>query len=105
MIDIIEAPAANGDLGLFNTQTPRAANILNVQLGSLEYAKDLGIDLKYFLSEDVKFENESFKAYLVETLANKGINVTSVDEAISRLSRDFKFNISPEENDSGLVAR
>ena len=105
MIDIIEAPAGNGDLGLFNTQTPRAANILNVQLGSLEYAPDLGIDLKYFLSEDFKFENESFKAYLVETLANRGINVSSVNEAVKSLWNEFQFNISPESNDSGLVAR
>lgn len=105
MIDIIEAPAANGDLGLFNTQTPRAANILNVQLGSLEYAKTLGIDLKYFLSEDFKFENESFKAYCVEVLANNGINVSSVDETVNALWNDFIFNLSPEQNDSGLVAR
>ena len=104
MIDIIEAQ--NGqDLGIFNTQTPRAANILNVQLGALEYAKDLGIDLKYFLSEDFKFENESFKAYLVETLANRGINVKSVDEVVASLWNEFKFNIAPESNDSGLVAR
>lgn len=105
MIDIIEVPAANGDLGLFNTQTPRAANILNVQLGSLEYAPTLGIDLKYFLSEDFKFENESFKAYLVEVLANNGINVSSVDEKVQRLFNEFIFNLAPEETDGGLVAR
>lgn len=105
MIDIIEVPAANGDLGLFDTQTPRAANILNVQLGSLEYAQSLGIDLKYFLSEDFKFENESFKAYLVEVLANNGINVSSVDEVVQRLYNQFIFNLSPEETTGGLVAR
>ena len=104
MIDIVEAQDGL-DMGVFNTQTPRAANILNVQLGSLEYAPDLGIDLKYFLSEDFTFENESFKAYLVEVLANQGINVKSVDEAIRSLWNEFKFNISPEQSDSGLVAR
>jgi len=104
MIDIVEAE--NGrDLGIFNTQTPRAANILSVQLRSLEYAPTLGIDLKYFLSEDFKFENESFKAYLVEVLANWSINVTSVDEIVNRLYNDFIINLSPEETDGGLVAR
>lgn len=104
MIDIVEAQDGL-DMGVFNTQTPRAANILNVQLGSLEYAPALGIDLKYFLSEEFKFENESFKAYLVETLANQGINVKSVDEVVASLWNEFDFNISPESSDSGLVAR
>lgn len=104
MIDIISSE--NGrDIGVYDTQTSRAANILSVQLGALEYAKTLGIDLKYFLSEDFKFENESFKAYLIEVLANHGINVSSVDEVVHRLYNDFIFNISPEENDGGLVAR
>lgn len=104
MIDIVEAE--NGrDLGILNTQTPRAANILSVQLGTLEYAKDLGIDLKYFLSEDFKFENDSFKAYLVEVLANQGINVSSVTDVVHNLYNEFLFNLAPEENDSGLVAR
>lgn len=104
MIDIISAE--NGrDLGLYNTQTTRATNILSVQLGTLEYASDLGIDLKYFLSEDFKFENESFKAYLVEVLANRGINVSSVDEVVHRLFNEFLFNLAPEETSSGLVAR
>lgn len=104
MIDIISAEDGQ-DIGLFDTQTSKAANILSIQLGALEYAADLGIDLKYFLSEDFKFENESFKAYLVETLANRGINVTSVDEILQNLYSDFIINLSPEETSSGLVAR
>lgn len=104
MIDIVSAE--NGrDLGLFDTQTTRAANILSVQLGDLEYAQDLGIDLKYFLSENFKFENESFKAYLIEVLAARGINVASVVDIVNNLYNNFIFNITPEENSSELVAR
>lgn len=104
MIDIISAE--NGlDLGVYNTQTMRAKNILSVQLGALEYAEDLGIDLKYFLSEDFRFENESFRAYLVEVLANKGINVSSVLDVVHSLYNEFLFNLAPEQIDSGLVAR
>lgn len=104
MIDIISAE--NGlDIGVYNTQTARAKNILSVQLGSLQYAQDLGIDLKYFLSEDFRFENESFRAYLVEVLANRGINVSSVLDVVHSLYNEFLFNLAPEQNDSGLVAR
>ncbi len=92
------------DIGLFDTETCRAANILNVQLGALEYAPDIGIDLAYFLSEDFQFQNDSFKAYLVEVLANNSINVASVLETIEDLFTTFQFNIKADDK-SGLVAR
>lgn len=102
MIDIITL-ANNQDMGVLDTQTPRAANILTIQLGNLEYAPDLGIDLRYFLSEDFRFQNESFKSYLVEILANKGINVASVSDLVENLHRKFTINISKEDLNSGLV--
>lgn len=104
MIDIVSFNDGE-DLGVQNTQVPRAANILSVQLGSLEYAQDIGVDLKYFLSQDFKFENESFRAYLIEVLANSGINVSSVTDLVNRLYNQFIFELAPEETDSGLVAR
>lgn len=104
MIDIVSTIYGQ-DIGLFNTQTTRAANILSVQLGTLEYAQDLGIDLRYFLSEDFRFQNDSFKAYLVETLASRGINVTQVVEQIDSLFSTLNFNLAPDENNSGFIAR
>jgi hypothetical protein len=103
MIDIISADA-NG-LGTYDTQTPRAANILSVQLGSLEYAEELGIDLEFFLSEQFKFENEAFKSYLIEVLANRGINVSSVTELLESLFNQLTINIQPDEQSGGLLAR
>jgi hypothetical protein len=102
MIDIVSVGA---DIGLYDSQTEKAKNILSVQLGSLEYAPDLGIDLEYFLSEDFRFQNESFKAYLIEVLANNGINVASVVDQVEDLHRQYTFNLTPEETGSGLVAR
>lgn len=103
MIDIIGV--TGGDIGLYNTQTSKAANILSVQLGALEYAQDLGIDLRYFLSENFRFQNDSFKAYLVQTLAARGVNVATVNDIVDDLFRTYTFNITPEETSSGLVAR
>ncbi len=92
------------DMGIFDTQTCRAANILSVQLGSLEYAQGLGIDLKYFLSSDFRFQNESFRAYLIEVLANSSINVSSVIDIVDKLFHTYTFNISADDK-SGLIAR
>lgn len=104
MIDIVDFE--NGqDIGIYDTQVEKAKNVLSVQLRALEYAPDVGIDLRYFLTEDFKFQNESFKAYCVERLANSGINVASVFTEINALAEKYTFNISPEEVSTGLVAR
>jgi hypothetical protein len=104
MIDIVSATDGL-DLGLFDTQAPRAANILSVQLDALEYAPDLGIDLAFFLSEDFRFQNESFKAYLIEVLANRGINVASLVDEVENLFSQYTFNLAPDETSTGLIAR
>jgi len=106
MIDILSADEAEGqDLGMYDTQVSKAENILSTQLGALEYLQDFGIDLRYFLTEDFKFQNESFKAYCVERLVTSGINVAEVIEQIEALAEKYTFNISPEETSTGLVAR
>lgn len=104
MIDIVGIGSGpGGDIRTYNTQTAKAANVLQVQLGALEYAKELGIDLKYFLSEDFQFQNDSFKAHLIERLSANNINVTGVSELIETLFSEYTFNIGNEQN-TGLVA-
>jgi hypothetical protein len=102
MIDIVNV---DGDIGLFDTQTAKAANILSIQTGSLAYAPDLGIDLRYFIDEDFRFENESFKAYLVQVLAENSINVASVLDTVEALFTKFTFNLTPSETEGTLIAR
>jgi hypothetical protein len=102
MIDIV---SVNDDLGLFDTDISKAKNILSTQLGALEYLPDFGIDLKYFLDERVSFQNESFKAYLINVLAQNQINVTSVDDIVESLFSQYLFNITTATQSGGLVAR
>ncbi len=103
MIDIVSVGV---ELGVLDSQTPKAANILSVQLGTLEYAPTIGIDLKYFLDENFKVQNDSFKAYLIEVLANQSINVTSVLDVLESLMARYTFNIKPPESQNGsLIAR
>ncbi len=103
MMDIVGF--TDDDLRMFDSQVPRAANILHTQLGSLEYEPLLGIDLAYFLDEKFSFQNESFKAYLVQVLANRGINVSSVEETIENLYTQLTISVKSDENSSSLVLR
>jgi len=102
MKDIVSVGA---ELGILDSQTPKAANVLSVELGSLEYAPLLGIDIKYFLSDQFKVQNDSFKAYLVEVLANNSINVVSVIDILESLFARYTFNIKPSEDNGSLMAR
>lgn len=102
MIDIVSVGV---EIGVLDTQTPKAANVLSVQLGALEYARLLGVDVKYFLSEEFKVQNESFKAYLIEVLANNGVSVTSVLDVLELLFARYTFNIKPPESTGSLIAR
>lgn len=103
MIDIISSNAQG--MGIYNTQTERAANILSVQLGSLEYAPAIGIDLRYFLTEETRFQNDSFKAYTIQVLATQGINVANLFETVEALSSRYTINLTPDEESTGMIAR
>ena len=81
------------DMRIYKTDTGRAGNILSVQLGALEYAPDFGIDLRYFLDNEFRFQNESFKAYLVQVLTSYGINVSSVSETVSDLFNTLQISV------------
>lgn len=104
MIDIVRV-APGEDLGMFDTDVERAKNILSVQQGELSFDPDFGIDLKYFLSEDFQFQNESFKSYCVQRLASYAVNVSSVLETALDLHLDLIFNIGSNRQSGGMVAR
>lgn len=92
---------AGGDLTIADTQVPKAANVLQVQLGGLEYAKDFGVDLKFFLDPDFQFQNASFKAYLIQRLSEHHINVNQVLEALETFFLKFTFHVGDSQGQSG----
>lgn len=106
MIDITSVGTGDlADIGIFDTDVERAKNILSIQIATLEYEPDFGIDLKYFLSEDFQFQNESFKSYLVQRLTSYGVNVTSVLETVETLFEKLTFSIGNQGATGGMVAR
>lgn len=100
----ITGAGPNG-LRVSDTNTSRAKNILSTQLGSLEYAQDLGIDREYFLREDIAFQNEAFKAYMIQRLAAFGITVESVIDQVEALYEQYVFNLAKTESEGGMIAR
>lgn len=103
MIDIIDFTTKG--MQVYDTQTERAANILSVQLGALEYWPEGGIDIRYFLTEPIEFQDESFRAYLIQVLATWGINVSSMVNVLESLFANYTIRLSPQENSTALVAR
>lgn len=102
MIDIVVSETG---IATFDTQTQKAKNILSIQLGSLEYAAEFGVDLKYFLSDSFRVQNESFKSYLVQRLSAFGVNVASLIDLVDDLSHSYNFGLTPVETSTGLIAR
>lgn len=100
--DIVSLVGA--DLTVAQSEAPRAANILSTQLGSLEYAQDFGIDLRYFLESEFRIQNASFKAYLVQRLLEQHVNVVSVVDTVERLFISYTFDVGSSENNGSMVA-
>lgn len=89
------------DLRIQKTDVPRAANVLRVQLGALEYAPAFGIDLSFFLESEFAIQDASFKAYLVRRLLEHKINVVNVQEVVGDLYKDMIFGIDDNKAGSG----
>jgi hypothetical protein len=94
---------ADADPRVIDALTPKAANCLQVQLGELEYAQDFGVDLDFFLDPDLKFQNASFKAYLVQRLAEMNVNVSQVLEALEQFVLSYTFEVGEPTSSGGMI--
>lgn len=99
MIDVTSF--TNGDLRLLEAEAPKAANVLQIQIGALEYLQNFGIDLEFFIDPNFQFQNESFKAYLVQRLAEHNVNVNQVLEVLERFVLHFTFVVGNADRKSG----
>lgn len=99
MIDITSI--SGDDLTIMESQAPKAANVLQVQVGALEYAKSFGIDLEFFLDPEFQFQNDSFKAYLIQRLSEHHVNVNQVIEDLEKFFTKFTFTVGDAQAASG----
>ncbi|MDR3112941.1 MAG: hypothetical protein LBU09_01015 [Endomicrobium sp.] len=68
----------------------KAENILKTQSGSLAYASSFGIDLDFFLINDVSFQNESLNAYIIDVLTKHYLTVADYSVVL----KDFFANLN-----------
>ncbi len=92
---------SDGDLVLLDTQTAKAANVFQVQIGDLEYSPEFGIDIAFFINPDLQFQNESFKSYLVQRLSENHVNVNQVTEVLEKLYLQYGFVVGDSETNTG----
>ncbi len=100
MKDIIEVNDSE-DLKVIDSVVAKAGNVLSIQLGSLEYAPDFGVDLRFFLQSDFQFMNESFKAYLVQRLTESQVNVAQVVDTVDSLFQKYTHYVGEIKTSSG----
>lgn len=101
--DIVGIPDGT-DLQLARSDVAKAANVLSVQLGELEYAPNFGVDHKYFLDAEVAFQNESYRAYLVQRLVEHQVNIMQCVSTLSAFMETITYQVGePFENGKGLV--
>lgn len=98
---MIDISSVGSDLQVFDAQTSKAANVLSVQLGRLEYASDFGIDLEFFMDPEFQFQNESFKAYLIQRLAENHVNVSKVIDTVEALFEKYTFYVGDQDRLTG----
>ncbi len=81
------------DLEVVDTIAPKAANVLSIQLGALEYRPTFGVDLAFFLESPLEFQNESFKAYLIQRLTEESVNVSACIDTVNALFSTLSFKV------------
>ena len=74
-----------------NTDVFKAENILNIQINSLYYAQDLGIDLARFVNSDVEIQPKTFRAYTVQELTRQGVQLQTVATAINQFMSTITY--------------
>ncbi len=103
ILDIVQVTDGK-DLGLAQSSLPKAANVLAVQVGELEYAPPFGVDKKYFLTSPFNFQKESYRAHVIQRLAENQVNVVDILELMESLNVRYKYTIATEnEKVRGLI--
>lgn len=101
---MIDGFIENGEFKTSDTIVFKAKNILETQEGSLNYAPELGIDLKRFLDPDVKIQNRTFEAYSIQKLGEQGVNPIELIVNKETFRQVFEYTVAEAEKE-GLIAK
>ena len=101
---MIDGFIENGEFKTSDTIVFKAKNIWETQEGSLNYAPELGIELKRFLDPDVKIQNRTFEAYSIQKLGEQGVNPIELIVNKETFRQVFEYTVAEAEKE-GLIAQ
>jgi hypothetical protein len=101
-VDIMEIPDG-GDMVVRPSAVAKAGNVLAVQVKELEYAPEFGIDKKYFFSSEFQFQDESFRAYLMNRLMQHGVDVYQVVTTTDLFKQSHAFEVGETIQGTGGI--
>ena len=101
---MIDAYIENGEFKTSDTIVFKAKNILEIQENSLNYAPELGIDLKRFLDPNVKIQNKTFEAYSLQKLGEQGVNPIELIVNQETFRQVFEYTVA-EADKEGFIAK
>jgi hypothetical protein len=76
-----------------DTSIFKAKNILETQIGSLQYAPDFGIDYNLFFGSDLQIQIETYQAYAISKLSENGINPLDLIQEDGKFDTLLNINI------------
>ena len=79
---------SSNDTSLF-----KAKNILETQIGFLEYAPEFGIDYDLFFGNDLQIQIETYQAYAISKLSENGINPLDLIQEDGKFDTLLNINI------------
>jgi hypothetical protein len=100
MLDI-RTVTTGEDLSMLDSVVPKAVNVMSIQLGDLEYAPNFGVDLAYFLETEFRIQNESFRSYLVQKLAENQVNVSDIIDTVTTFTESYTIYVGDNNDNSG----
>jgi hypothetical protein len=93
---MIDLSFKNNELKAIDTSVYKARNVLSVQIGSLSYAPNFGIDYDLFFNSDLQIQDQTFQAYAVSKLAENGINPVDVLTEKNTLDENLLITIDDQ---------
>lgn len=103
MLDAL-TPIQGKDLPVLDSIAPKAGNVVNIQLGSLDFSPNFGVDLKYFITDEFQFQATSFKAYLVQRLTQHQVNVAQVVSILDGFTQKNTFTVGEIQSATGGIS-
>lgn len=99
----VQYDESKNDLVFIASDLPRAANLMDIQLGALTYAPEWGADKAYFLNPDFEIQAECFEAHLLQRMAYWGINVANFAAKQGKFCREMLFNLEAPGSSTTLM--